>query len=488
MVRLFGVRDRPLLLVGPEEVSASVPAGRRTATASFGPSLPAQCVDINPDSSDTLAGLAEATAAVREELQLPTGTIVDIALMRPLVSVRTAALPPTAPLRLVRLLELNAARFFPWTDATIASVLSVSPRRRPQPSAPTLIAGVRLVDCETISRGIIDGGLRIGRMTAAPLLLAAALAGKPTRSETMSGGESPEPVLFLTPFGSAVEATMVQRGQVLKTVAWPIAVGTGGTEADRQGRCAIDLLQLIGDAGWAFSQVLLPDGTFASALAAALPDASLAFGEVTTACMSTATDEPIVRLLHAGLAAAVAPTAELFTPDAAATMKSRNRRLAYAIGVAAAVLLVGMPGVHLWGLGRELSYVRDARSAIAESAAVAFETQTTIRRISTITDRLAQVERDRTSWTSMLMSLAFELPKSAYLLAVDGGEDGLRLSGVTSDSVETREALLRRGRSGVSWHAAFDEALGTVRFEAESEVPIAGMAESGTFPAGESQR
>lgn len=456
-------QGRPLLLVGSQRVTASLSPDGPTAVAFFEASKRVTEASGYLPSPGMFQGLAEATAALREQLSIPTGTAIDIAVMRPLVSVRTTVLPPAAPHRLIRLLQANARRFFPWKDETIASVLSAAPRGRRQSSERLLIAGVRLADAESISRGVADGGLSVGRMAAAPLMLIAAMAGSRGPSK-MAGRASAEPVLLLTPLGSALEGTVVQQGQLLTTVAWPLGAGDGDTAPDEVARCAVELLRLISSTDLKISRVLLPDAALAAALVSVDSDASIACWESALGDSSRPGD-PVLRLLHAGRGAIANPTAEFLTPDATATLRSHNRRLTGLLAVAATVMLLGMPAVHLWGLKRELTYVQDARGAVAESAAAAFEAEASIRRVAVITDRLASIERVGIPWTGLLTSLALELPKDAYLLGVDGGPKAFRLSGVTGDSTRTREALARGLPSVVSWRAVYDEALGTLQFE-----------------------
>ena len=131
-------------------------------------------------------------------------------------------------------------------------------------------------------------------------------------------------------------------------------------------------------------------------------------------------------------------------PDAMhAVVERRARTAAIWRLAAAAVLLLGAGMLELWGTARERLTIAGDRARLRASVAEALATR---EAAAQATKRLATVRSAAESaprWSALIASLAETLPDDAFLIALAGSGDSLRLEGIAPRAAPVFDAVAR---------------------------------------------
>lgn len=131
-------------------------------------------------------------------------------------------------------------------------------------------------------------------------------------------------------------------------------------------------------------------------------------------------------------------------PDAVhAAMQLRARTAVITRLAAAAVLLVAAGILELWGTERERSTIAGERAHLRAPVAEALAAR---EAVAHATQRLAAVRSAAESaprWSTLIASLAEMLPDDAFIVAMGGSADSLRIEGVASRAAPVFDAVAR---------------------------------------------
>ena len=167
---------------------------------------------------------------------------------------------------------------------------------------------------------------------------------------------------------------------------------------------------------------------------------------VPAALRATIPDAPAAAQAPDALAARFAARAggPVLLPDVVhAVMKRRARTTAMIRLAAAAVLLLGAGMLDLWGTARERSTIAGERARLRTSVGEALATR---EALAQTTARLATVRAAAESaprWSTLIASLAEALPDNAFLIALAGSGDSLRLEGIAPRAAPVFDAIGR---------------------------------------------
>ena len=166
------------------------------------------------------------------------------------------------------------------------------------------------------------------------------------------------------------------------------------------------------------------------------------------ALRATLRGSPQVAPAPDALAACFAPRAggpALLPDPVRAAMQRRARVTAITRLAAAAALLIAAGMLELWGSARERSMIAGERARLRTSVAEALATR---EAVAQATERVATVRSAAQSaphWSALIASLAETLPDDAFLIALVGSGDSLRLEGMASRAAPVFDAVARIG-------------------------------------------
>ena len=358
------------MAVGPSGFAAARISGR----ALDGPVF--QFSRLVPD--DALDWLHEGVAQAVIALDL-SDEIVDILVLRPLAFGKLVVLPPVRAALLRPLVETNLEQLFPtraetWTaDAVPVEHHRLGPRRTVAASLPKALL-------DLIEAAVHEAGLRLGRMIPAPAG-AAAYASELTRR-----GGCPVDGLLELALPDVTELVSLRDSQ-------PVG--------------------------------LVPTAGQAEAMCEALVDSDLAcrprFGPTATGwrlaleiCAIAGTRRRIAQPLSAGLLR---------------RRRSLARRRSLLLAGATAAALVAGLGFRVLDMKRELTAVREARTAIAPGVEHALRQRQEITELRDLAAQIQAAQQAESRWPTLFADIAASMPETSYLTEVVGRPDSLVLWG-----------------------------------------------------------
>ncbi|MEP6619098.1 MAG: hypothetical protein ABJE47_07285 [bacterium] len=366
---------------------------------------------VEPFSGDSVTW--PSLAAALRELAATTGGpggALSIALLQPLVEVRTLELPPLRENELQQLLARNAGRYF--VTARGPQLIGIASSGRPKASAHTVVAGaasLRLVNA--VQAAAREAGWRVQSIVPGESAWAAAavelwpsfakrsahlLVMHPERTDLVSLRD-----------GRITSIRKFRAGTAdVALIAAAIGSGTGDGGVSRVGA--------VGP----------PDVRKELARALSTSGVTLASLSAEHAAIAERPDQ-----LAATYASAASELA-LRTDDVMATRRTEANRLAAALALAAGLLLIAAAGVELWGVRRQLHEVQAQRAALHSQLSATLIGQTSVETAYRQLAALSAAERSAPRWTTVLVRLSPILNLDAYFTAFRGRGDSLVVDGI----------------------------------------------------------
>jgi len=323
---------------------------------------------------------------------------VTVALLSPLVEVRRLVLPRMREAEVRRVLTRDAARYF--LTGRDASVVGAMPLAREGSPVPVLAACTRPSLLEEIERAVGAAGWVLEAVVPAH---AAWLAG------------APQVGALVVAHGDALEVLMLRDGSIAGlrrfragSADWPhvaegLAVASGPI-------------------------IVLGDAELVTGLSELLPERKV---------RALSSDPLAFTAAHAVRAGGP----ELLLERQVADRHGRARRLAAALGAAAAVFVIVAAGLELWGTGRELWAVARQRAALSARVDSAMARREAMGNLRETLHTLGQLEAGAPRWSSVLADLADYVPRDAYVVAFRGAGDSLTLEGVARQAASVFQAV-----------------------------------------------
>lgn len=344
----------------------------------------------------TRATLSRAFAGLRGQLDVEA---IDarVALLPPLVELKTLELPWVGREKLTAMLESRSTRHF--LSASGKDVVAIAPMSSTR-NSPVRVAATR------VSRDLIES-----------MLAAAEKAG--WRMETVVSGYDVLARHWVeTADGAAAEEFV---GALLRDeVAEFVHVARG------RACCVRRMCRARFD----------PDR----------PPAPMACGAEPTVALPPHDARDLVGDVAARMAEVVSP--ELSLPETRASRRSVGRRIGAFLLAAAAVALLVAAGVSRWGVSRELEAVRTARASIRPEVESLLAERRQLATLEEGLGLLTSLERTAPDWPLLLEDLARRVPTDAHLVWMQASADSLRIEGTARDASAVLEAL--RGSDAIS--------------------------------------
>jgi len=361
-----------------------------------------------PSLESALAGLARA-------LGVADG-ILAVSLMPPLTEVRRLDLPPLRDDDLQRLLARNASRYFVNARGPqMVGASRIGRARRGEPAPVIAVAAsARLI--AAIHAAAEQSGWAVESIAPAETAWAAGarmlwpVPGRET-AYTIVAQDDRTDVLQL----EGGQLTGVRRfrggtvdlGMIADTVRASTRVGIAGAVATRR-----ELATSLEQFG---VRALAPAGEAA---------ASADRGDSLAAHFAGEPGGPVLR-----------------SADAAVEDRTRTTRLAWALSVAAAALLVLSAGLELWGVKHQLRVVRAERAALRGQIATTLVGRTTLEAMYGKVASLNAAERSAPQWSAVIAALSEAVPEDAYLTAIRTRQDSLVIDGLGEHAARVFDAL-----------------------------------------------
>jgi hypothetical protein len=366
---------------------------------------------INGDGSNW----PSLTAALRDLANSVGGAggTLSIALMPPLVEVRTLELPPLREDELRSLLTRNAARYFVAARAPqLIGVVSVQGGKRAAGPVVAAAAPARLVSA--VHAAARDAGWSVDSVA-------------PAESAWAAGATAIWPVFAQR--AAHLIVVQLDRTNLIHLYDGRIAAvrrfRPGAADAARiadaiaetSNREGTSPLNRVGIMGQAEGRKELTRALSSSGLTLTGPQPE--FAEIA---------EQPDRLA----AAFAAPRNELTlrTDDVRAEQLAREKRFALGIAAAAAGLLLLCGAFELWGVRRELRVVAEERAALRPQLSVTLVGRTSVETAYRQLATLSAVQRVAPRWSAVLAQLAGHLDTDAYLTAFRGRGDSVVVDGI----------------------------------------------------------
>ena len=365
-----------------------------------------------PSLANALAGLARTLGV--------TGGVLAVSLMPPLTEVRRLDLPPLRDDDLQRLLARNASRYF--VNARGPQVVGASRIGRARRGGPAPViavaASARLV--AAIHAAAEQSGWVVESIAPAETAWSAGarilwpMLGRET-AHTIVAQDDRTDVLQLE--GGQLTGVrrfrggIVDLGMIADTVRASARVGIAGAVTTR--RALASSLEHLG------VRVLAPAGEAA---------ASADRGDALAAHFAGEPGGPVLR-----------------SADAAVEDRAHATRLAWALSVAAAALLVFSAGLELWGVEHQLRVVREERAALHGQIAATLIGRTTLDAMYGKVAALNAVERTAPRWSAVIAALSEAVPEDAYLTAIRTRQDSLVVDGLGEHAARVFDALAGTG-------------------------------------------
>ena len=383
------------------------------------------CRALPPEPADAFAdALADALSEAREALAV-TRPRLCVALLPPLAHCRRVEIPALRDDETLRVLQRDAAGYFPGSGAP--QVVGAAPRRGARPVLGAA-ACARVVD--DIYRGAERAGCSIDAVVPAHVAWAAAAA-------TVWAATPPAPCSLVTFLDGRVDVLRVERGEVAALRRLPSAP----LDTHR-------LLALLGAAGEseapAAAVALLGESPHAAALAERLTsDGTPPLAPAARfAALAAGPDAPAA--IAAAFAAEGAAAGPVVVPERVrAERRRREARLTRTMLAAAGLLLAAAGAAELWGTRRELARVTAARSAIRGPLGGVLATRDTLAAIADQLAALRSAEAGAPRWSGALAVVAQHLPRDAYALSLRTEADSVVVEGVAEHAAPVFDALRR---------------------------------------------
>jgi hypothetical protein len=381
------------------------------------------------------------------------GGSLSIALMSPLVEVRSLELPPLQEHELRSLLTRNAARYFVTARAP-QLIGVVRPSNGKGTGGPVVAAAAPARLVSAVHASAREAGWSVDSVAPAESAWAAAA----TVIWPAFAQHAAHLIVFQPDRTNLIHLADGRIASVRRFRAGAAdATRIADAVADSSGREGASPRVRVGIVGQAEGR---------QELTRALSDVGL----TTTAPSADFAD---IAEQPARLAAAfAAPNNELTlrTDDVRAERHTQEKRVAMLIASAAVGLLLMCGAFELWGVHRELRLVEDERAALRPQLSVTLVGRTSVETAYRQLATLSAAQRTAPRWSTVLVQLAGHLDTDAYLTAFRGRGDSVVMDGIALHAARVFDDLEQTpGLSGVSAvapvrHESPDGADATERF------------------------
>lgn len=400
---------------------AVAPDGLTAVVCGGGNGEPSVSATTDIDEISALA-LASAFRALGEEVG-STSLVAHVALLPPLVELKTLQMPPVRRSQLTELVEARARRCF--VRAAGRAVVATEPISS-APGSPIRVAATCASETliESLFEAAEEAGWTIASVVSGYDAVAAAVSRR-SRDEAEAA------------------VPLVQDG----LVEW-LHVVDGRACCVRRGRAESDEAPPLEAACGAVDVVAIDD----PAAVASLPLGVLA-----------------ARHAH------MAHGPEL-VPRELRTIRTRaGRRVGSSLLAAAAVMMIVAAWAEHRGVERELEYVQEARSAVALRVEAVLAKRDQLATLDRGLVLLSTLEASAPDWARVLTDLADNLPTDASITWMHGLADSLRVEGTARDASRMLESLrqsrvLSRVRADAPFERQSTESGEVERFRLAAEI------------------
>ena len=368
-----------------------------------------------PDLADALRELHDAVGG---------GTApIAISLLPALVRMRRLELPPLTDEETRRVIERNAARYFTGVrEAQTVSISRLMHQLRRTSIVVAAAAPTRVV--AAILGAAQAAGWSVGAIV--PAHAAWVVGARAQWPELRS--ESAQLAILRE---DATELVRIERGAIAAIRQF----GPANARLDQ----LIDTIADPGDGMGPLPLLTIGPDLRRDGLVAPLRDRGIALGERAARWRAMSESPEAMAAAFAGQTTEF----DLLPQEAHAARNERNRRIAIALSVAAAVLLLIGAAAQLWDAQRELAAIEAQRAGIRDAVGKVAEARGMIDAIQRRVSALAPIESEATRWSAVLAEVAGYLPRDAYLVNVRGAGDTLTVEGVAGVAATTVVALER---------------------------------------------
>jgi Tfp pilus assembly protein PilN len=349
------------------------------------------------------------------------GGTLFVALMPPLVQVKSIQLPPVAAEDASRIISRGAGKYFVGArEAQVVGVRAEEGERGGPTMATASAASVRVI--AAVRDAAEDAGWKIGRIVPAQSAWIAAADHVYAKSDALVDhgrivvvDEDRTEVMFKSsgrPDGYRHLRGLGNDGEKLLEL---VAVRHQSMPASRNGMRPIAIIgddearrrlaPMLRDRGL---HPLEPEGHWSRIM--------------NSAALSAAHFAPLTEEL------------ELVTDEARSTRVEARNRLAGALGGVAAALFLGAFLVQYSGLRRELASVDARRSEIRQSVDSLLESERAIARLTAPISALDSIRTNSARFSVVLADVARYLPVDSYLTSLTARADSLNVSGNGKDA------------------------------------------------------
>ena len=360
------------------------------------------------------AGWPALESAVREWGEVPGRESLAIALLPPLVEVRSIPLPPLGDDDVQQLLARSGGRYFLAARGT--QVIGVMPRGRGEGELPRIVAAAsaRLITA-------IEGAARAAGWSGVTIVPAeaawAAAAGTmwPARSRGVIG----------------LVVAEADRTMLIESIAGRLHAVRRFRAGDRDAVVLAEALRPLD------AVAVVGEESVRGPVVRALAAMGLSIQPIPEEWSGLATDP-------AALAAAMASVVE--TPRLTSALQrvsqaAQVRRLAWQLGATALVLLVAAAAFELLGARRQLRAIQSARAEVAPAVQATLVGRSSMdvayRRIAEV----MTAERTAPAWSAILADFAARVPEDAHLTGFRARGDSLVVDGLAGSASLVFQAL-----------------------------------------------
>lgn len=406
---------------------------------------------LEPTPADVKRHLQDALRTVSEALDVPEGSIADLALLPPLLSLRILRLPPVADDDLCRVLARDARRYFASPrEAPVIGVYRLEEKLGGP--TPVLAAAAPSGLVEALFQAGTAIGWEIRNVVPAQSAWAAMADGLQPDSGD-DGSATPaerDSLVVVALLEETIEILQAREGQLIGTRKLPADWG-----AQRLAGFVAETLRqgggLPGAGGASPVEESKPPPTSSSAVVIGREPMRGSLMEALTAhdvdVLTTADEAFQASPTHLAAAFASRVKAPRLVPaEIRAVIRRRSRRQALALAGGGALLL-GVAGLfELWGLHREVSAVAARRASLAPQVRAALgagdSLVTEIEKLVT----LGELEQKASRLSLALPEVTERLPRTSYLESFTARADTLLLAGAAERAAVVFEGLQKSPR------------------------------------------
>lgn len=373
-----------------------------------GPSMPTvwqRDIELNGGANGSVEMLRRALADAAKASGVDSPPTV-VALLAPLVELRTIALPPLAEEDRNRFLARNASRYFVGARGAQVVGSHAAPAARGAPTAPVLAAAAAQQLVGAVQQAAVAASLTLVNVIPAEAAWAAAACEMwPALAKGTAG----------------VVVARDDRTDLL-------ILGNGDLRGVRRFRGVADAAEIIdaaADGSGARIAVIGP-------ASAAKPMAAALAAQGARVSVPDAQWHAMCEHIEV-LAARFAPSAwglAIRTEESRENERAGIGRLAW-WGMAAAAIVLMLAGVaHYLGVKRELASVQAARAAIRPQVEATLVGRSSVETAYRQVAGLAKASREAPQWSALIAAIAKQLPDNASLTAFRARGDSVFLDGV----------------------------------------------------------